>query len=95
VLDDSLARCPQRKVIFTNAPSCHASRVLQCLGVETHFEKIFDIRFTSYQPKPYPQPYRNHFLPAEAVPAALPECPGGPWSRAPKLRYGGGFAGKP
>ncbi len=58
-LSDSLAGCPLRKVIFTNAPSCHASRVLQCLGVESHFEKIFDIRFTSYQPKPYPQPYIN------------------------------------
>jgi len=58
-LSESLARCPQRKVIFTNAPSCHASRVLHCLGVESHFERIFDIRVASYLPKPYPQPYRS------------------------------------
>lgn len=56
-LGESLASCPQRKVIFTNAPACHASRVLSCLGVESHFEHIFDIRVASYLPKPFPEPY--------------------------------------
>ena len=33
-----------KKVIFTNADTNHAKRVLTCLGVENFFEKVIDIK---------------------------------------------------
>ena len=45
--------------VFTNGSRAHAERVLACLGVEDQFEEIFDIRIADYQPKPFPDPYRE------------------------------------
>lgn len=53
----ALAASPLRKVVFTNASSEYARRVLACLGVEACFDGIFDIRVASFLPKPYPEPY--------------------------------------
>jgi len=53
----TLTGLPQRKAVFTNGSTCHASRVLAALGIEDMFEKVYDIRVASYQPKPYPEPY--------------------------------------
>ena len=52
-----LISLPQRKAVFTNGSTCHAARVLAALGIEDMFEKVYDIRVASYQPKPYPEPY--------------------------------------
>ncbi|NIQ96242.1 MAG: HAD-IA family hydrolase, partial [Desulfuromonadales bacterium] len=45
--------------VFTNGSRAHAERVLACLGVADRFEEIFDIRIAGYQPKPFPDPYRE------------------------------------
>lgn len=58
-LDAMLARLPARKFIFTNAPEKHARRVLAALGVERHFERIFDINFIHYESKPTPSAYER------------------------------------
>jgi putative hydrolase of the HAD superfamily len=51
-LDRALARLPGRKVIHTNGIREHAERILEALGVLHHFERIYDIRFNNYIPKP-------------------------------------------
>jgi putative hydrolase of the HAD superfamily len=48
-----------RKAIFTNAPLEHAERVLRLLGIERHFEQIFDIRFMDFRAKPDPFAYER------------------------------------
>jgi putative hydrolase of the HAD superfamily len=47
------------KSIFTSGHHPYALKVLQCLGVENFFPRIFDIIFTNYIPKPNPEPYRQ------------------------------------
>jgi putative hydrolase of the HAD superfamily len=64
-LDAMLARLPQQKAIFTNAPTNYAWQVLRMLGVEKHFVEIFDINFIAYKSKPTPSAY-------DKVVAALP-----------------------
>ena len=51
-LDDALSRLPGRKVIHTNGIREHAERILNALGIAHHFERIYDIRFNDYIPKP-------------------------------------------
>ncbi len=58
-LDSLLARLPQRKVIFTNADSPHALRVLDRLGIRSHFEQIFDIHEMDFICKPDPLAYER------------------------------------
>lgn len=59
LLDELLASIPCAKAIFTSGHRPHALRVLRCLGIESHFPRIFDITFTNYIPKPNPEPYRQ------------------------------------
>jgi putative hydrolase of the HAD superfamily len=51
-LDAALGALPGRKLIFTNASTYHAARVLNRLGIARHFEDIFDIHAAEYLPKP-------------------------------------------
>ena len=51
-LDAALDRLPGRKVIHTNGILEHAERILEALGIAHHFERIYDIRFNNYIPKP-------------------------------------------
>jgi putative hydrolase of the HAD superfamily len=51
-LDALLSRITARKSIFTNSPIEHAQRVLKVLGIEHHFDHIFDLRFHTFDPKP-------------------------------------------
>jgi len=71
VLDSTLGALPQEKVIFTNASTEHANRVLQALGIAHHFRRIFDIRATRFHCKPDPEAFR---ILLEALPARGPEC---------------------
>jgi putative hydrolase of the HAD superfamily len=64
-----LAALPQRKAVFTNGSACHASRVLNALGVADQFDAVYDIRVANYLPKPCPEPYRA-VLAALGIPAA-------------------------
>ena len=56
-LDHLLGQVGATKAIFTNAPAEYARRVLGVLGIERHFEQVFDIRFFAFQPKPEPAGY--------------------------------------
>ena len=71
-LDAALARLPGRKIIFTNASTPYAERVLDRIGVKRHFEAIFDIAAAGYHGKPYPSAYetliaRHGIAPQRAV----------------------------
>ena len=57
-LDDVLAGLPWRKAIFTNSTHEHARDVLVALGIERHFERVFDVRTTGYVGKPHATAYR-------------------------------------
>jgi len=53
----AVAALPGRKLIFTNADTPYAKRVLDRLGLGTAFEVIHDIHATGYRPKPDPHAY--------------------------------------
>lgn len=57
LLDQALAALPGRKLIFTNGSHKHAEKVLARLGIERHFDGIFDIAAADFIPKPQPQCY--------------------------------------
>ena len=56
-LDAALGTLPGRKVVFTNGSVAHAENVLKRLGIERHFDDLFDIVATSYRPKPAAEAY--------------------------------------
>jgi putative hydrolase of the HAD superfamily len=56
-LEAALARLSGRKIIFTNADTSHALRVLDRLGVGHHFDAVFDIVDGDFVPKPDPAIY--------------------------------------
>ena len=60
-LDEALSRLPGRKLIFTSATTAHAERVTSRLGVDHHFEGVFDVVAAKYTPKPHVETY-NLFL---------------------------------
>ncbi len=66
LLNEVLDRLPGRKLIFTSATSAHAERVTRRLGVDRHFEEIFDVVAAGYTPKPHAETYRR-FLERHAV----------------------------
>ena len=71
-LDTALARLSGRKLIFTNASTGHARRVMRRLGVERRFDAVFDIADAGYRPKPDPAVYarlveRHRIDPLSAV----------------------------
>lgn len=57
-LDRALAALPGRKLVFTNGSRRHAENVLARIGIEHHFEEVFDIVAANYVPKPDPACYR-------------------------------------
>lgn len=57
VLESHLARLPGRKLIFTNGSINHAENITRHLGVDHHFEDIFDIVASDFVPKPAPTVY--------------------------------------
>lgn len=56
-LAQMLARLPQPKIIFTNASTAHAERVLNHLGIAQYFDRIVDICALRLYNKPDPQAY--------------------------------------
>lgn len=65
-LDATLDALPQRKVVFTNATAEHARAVLEVIGVEHHFEGIYDAFFVENEGKPALSAY-HRFLDALGV----------------------------
>ena len=57
LLDQVLRRLHGRKIVFTNGSQTHAERVLDRLGISSHFEAIQDIIASDFLPKPDPRPY--------------------------------------
>lgn len=56
-LREALQRLPGRHVIYTNADTPYAERVLDRLGIADQFDGIFDIVAGDFLPKPDPKPY--------------------------------------
>jgi len=71
-LDRALGRLEGRRVVFTNGSRVHAEAVLRCLGVASRVERVFDLSFMDYVPKPRPHGYRKML-------AALSAAPGDCW----------------
>jgi putative hydrolase of the HAD superfamily len=55
----AIAKLPGRKLILTNGSTDHADKVLQRLGLDSHFEAVFDIIAAELEPKPAPQTYQK------------------------------------
>ena len=58
-LASALAKLDGRKLIFTNGTVAHAEAVLSAAGISGHFEDIFDIKASDYEPKPAMRPYQK------------------------------------
>jgi putative hydrolase of the HAD superfamily len=58
-LDHLLGQLHATKAIFTNSPIEHAHGVLKTLGIDRHFQQIFDIRFQEFLPKPDRRGYQR------------------------------------
>jgi putative hydrolase of the HAD superfamily len=58
-LNRVLTEIQAEKIIFTNATTEHARRVLRSLGVEHHFSRIFDVRTNNYENKSQPGVHRR------------------------------------
>jgi putative hydrolase of the HAD superfamily len=70
-LDDALSTLEQEKVVFTNATTEYARRVLGVLGIGRHFQRIFDIYALCFRCKPDPEAYR---ILLQGLPACGPDC---------------------
>ena len=57
MMTKALAALPGRKIVFTNAATKYAGRVLERLGIAHHMEDVFDIVDAGYIPKPDPAVY--------------------------------------
>ena len=53
----ALARLPGRRFVFTNGDAPYARRVLEAIGVESHFDELHDIHASELKPKPDPHGY--------------------------------------
>ncbi len=58
-LGDAIGKLPGRKLILTNGTRTHADVVVKRLGIDRHFEAIFDIVAAELEPKPAPQTYER------------------------------------
>jgi len=56
-LGSALSRLPGRRFVFTNGDAPYARRVLEAIGVESHFDELHDIHASELRPKPDPHGY--------------------------------------
>lgn len=56
-LGAAIERLPGRKFIMTNGTKKHAEKTAQALGIDHHFEDIFDIVAAGLLPKPHRETY--------------------------------------
>jgi putative hydrolase of the HAD superfamily len=71
-LGAAIEELPGRKLILTNGTRNHADEVLRRLGIDKHFEDIFDIKSAELEPKPNAAVYerflaRHRVDPRQAV----------------------------
>ena len=57
----ALAALPGRKLVLTNGSREHAQRTMQRLGIDEHFEDIFDIAAANLVPKPEAEAFERFF----------------------------------
>jgi putative hydrolase of the HAD superfamily len=55
----AIARLPGRKLILTNGSVDHVDKVLERLGLSSHFDAVFDIIAADLEPKPAALTYRK------------------------------------
>ena len=63
-LNEELKKLDGKKIVFTNAATNYALKVLEQLGIRHHFDGVFDIADADFVPKPEPAVYDmviNHF----------------------------------
>jgi putative hydrolase of the HAD superfamily len=65
-LGTAIEQLPGRKLILTNGTAGHVGAVLARLGLQDHFDDVFDIVAAELEPKPSPATYAR-FLEAHAV----------------------------
>ncbi|PHQ69472.1 MAG: pyrimidine 5'-nucleotidase [Sneathiella sp.] len=58
-LSRALEQLVGRKIIFTNGSHFHAANVSSQLGIDHHFDHVFDIIAAEYQPKPHMDVYKK------------------------------------
>jgi putative hydrolase of the HAD superfamily len=58
-LGAAIAALPGRKFILTNGTRRHADAVMRRLGIEQHFDAVFDIQAAELEPKPRPVVYER------------------------------------
>ena len=58
-LNEELKKLDGKKIIFTNGPRKHALNVTQKIGIDQHFDDIFDIIDSNFVPKPEIEPYKK------------------------------------
>lgn len=65
----ALESLPGRKLIYTNASRGHAENITRHLGIDHHFEDIFDICAADYMPKPDQAAYETLIKKFGIIPA--------------------------
>ena len=58
-LAEEIEKLDGKKIIFTNGSRKHAVNVTRRIGVEEHFDGIFDIVDSDFIPKPLMKPYKK------------------------------------
>ena len=58
-LSEELKKLGGKKMIFTNGPKKHALNITQKIGIDQHFDDIFDIVDSNFMPKPNMEPYKK------------------------------------
>ena len=58
-LDREIEKIKGKKIIFTNGSKKHANNVTKRLGIERHFDDIFDIESANFIPKPSIETYKK------------------------------------
>ena len=59
LLASEISKLSGKKFIFTNGSRSHAENVTKRIGVDEHFDGIFDIVDSDYVPKPSLEPYEK------------------------------------
>jgi len=58
-LSEELKKLDGKKIIFTNGPKKHALNITKKIGIDHHFDGIFDIIDSNFVPKPILEPYKK------------------------------------
>ena len=58
-LSEEIKKLKGKKLIFTNGSRKHALNVTQRIGIDHHFDDIFDIVDSEFLPKPAIEPYKK------------------------------------